>query len=156
MKQHQYQTSLVWTGNIGEGTQSYRSYNRAYTISVKGKSDILGSSDPAFLGDASRHNPEEMLVMSLSSCHMLWYLHLCAEAGVIVIDYQDNAVGFMQENADGSGQFTKVVLHPAVKVKDPAMMEMANELHEKAHEMCFIARSCNFPVFIAQSSTPEA
>lgn len=155
MKIHQYNTALTWTGNKGEGTSSYRAYDRAFTVAIAGKPDLLGSSDTAFLGDASRYNPEEMLVMSLSSCHMLWYLHLCADAGVVVIDYQDHAVGYMQQNADGSGQFTKVILNPKVKVTDSSMEEQASKLHEKAHEMCFIARSCNFPVII-ESSTPSA
>jgi len=150
MKIHQYNTALTWTGNKGKGTSNYRAYDRSYTVSIPGKPDLLGSSDTAFLGDASRYNPEEMLVMSLSSCHMLWYLHLCADAGIVVVDYQDHAVGYMQQHADGSGQFTKVILNPLVKVEDSSMTAQASKLHEKAHEMCFIARSCNFPVLIAQ------
>ncbi len=104
------------------------------------------SSDPSFRGDKSKHNPEELLVASLSSCHMLWYLHLCSDAGIVVTSYQDAATGTMEENPDGSGQFTEVVLHPVVELTDAAKAGLARELHHKVSQMCFIARSCNFPV----------
>lgn len=147
MKTHHYNTSLKWTGNTGNGTKNYASYTRDYDISAKGKSVIKGSSDPAFRGDSSRYNPEEMLLASLSSCHMLWYLHLCSEAGVIVVSYTDEAYGEMEETANGSGRFTKVILRPNVVVAAESMKEKADELHKKANEMCFIANSCNFPVY---------
>lgn len=145
-KEHQYKTDLVWTGNKGSGTMDYRSYDREYTISIDGKADILGSSDSVFMGDKSRHNPEDLLVSSLSSCHMLWYLHLCASNGIVVIDYKDNAVGVMKENPDGSGKFTEVTLYPMVTISDAAQIDKANALHVEANKMCFIANSCNFPV----------
>lgn len=145
-KEHQYQTSLVWAGNKGSGTIDYRSYDRSYVISIDHKPDILGSSDSAFLGDKTKHNPEDMLVSSLSSCHMLWYLHLCAQNGVVVLDYKDHAVGKMTEQADGSGFFSEVILHPVVTISDAADTEKATALHEQANKMCFIAKSCNFPV----------
>jgi organic hydroperoxide reductase OsmC/OhrA len=145
-KEHQYQTSLVWAGNKGSGTIDYRSYDRSYVISIDHKPDIQGSSDSTFLGDKTKHNPEDMLVSSLSSCHMLWYLHLCAQNGVVVLDYKDNAVGKMTEQADGSGFFTEVILHPIVTISDAGDTDKANALHEDANKMCFIAKSCNFPV----------
>lgn len=145
-KQHNYATTITWTGNKGEGTNDYRNYERSHTLSIEGKQDILCSSDTPFRGDGSKHNPEDMLLASLSSCHMLWYLHLCADAGVIVTDYVDQATGTMEELATGGGHFTEVVLHPVVTIKDAAMIEKANALHDKAHEKCFIANSCNFPV----------
>jgi organic hydroperoxide reductase OsmC/OhrA len=146
MKQHHYQTSLKWTGNTGTGTISYRAYERAHEVSVEGKPVILASSDPSFRGDRSRYNPEEMLVMSLSSCHMLWFLHLCSDAGVVVIEYTDNATGTMEETATGGGRFQTVVLHPHVVVSEQQMVAKLSDLHHQAHEMCFIANSCNFPV----------
>lgn len=146
MKKHHYKTTMNWTGNTGEGTKDYKSYERSYTITVNGKPEIQGSSDPAFRGDRTKYNPEEMLVASLSSCHMLWYLHLCSEAGIIVLDYVDIAEGEMSEEANGSGRFISVTLNPSVIVKESAMIERANALHKKANEMCFIANSCNFPV----------
>lgn len=146
MKQHLYKTTVTWTGNKGSGTSDYRKYERSHTISAEGKSDILCSSDPAFRGDKTKYNPEDILVGSLSGCHMLWYLHLCAENGVVVTNYTDHASGIMAENADGSGQFSEVTLSPQVTVQDASMIAKANALHEKAHAMCFIARSVNFPV----------
>ena len=144
--QHQYKLKIKWTGNNGSGTSGYREYDRSHSILVEHKVEIHGSSDPAFLGDKSKHNPEELLVASIASCHMLWYLHLCAEAGIIIVDYIDNATGIMLETPDGGGRFTEVTLHPVVKVKEISMIEKANELHDRAHELCFIANSVNFPV----------
>jgi organic hydroperoxide reductase OsmC/OhrA len=145
-KKHHYNTTIRWTGNKGSGTINYKNYERSHTISIENKSNILGSSDPAFRGDKTKHNPEDLLVSSLSSCHMLWYLHLCSEAGGIVIDYIDNATGIMIETLNGGGKFIEVTLHPVVLVKEDAMIDKANELHGKAHELCFIANSVNFPV----------
>lgn len=144
--QHHYQTTVTWTGNSGSGTSGYRDYQRNHTIHAEHKQEIAGSSDPAFRGDPGRYNPEELLLASLSSCHMLWYLHLCAEGGVIVTAYSDQARGVMTETANGSGQFTEVILNPTVRVLDSFMAARARELHKKANEMCFIARSVNFPV----------
>lgn len=144
--QHHYKATIKWTGNKGAGTTSYRAYEREHTISIDNKPDISGSSDPAFRGDKTRHNPEDLLVSSLSACHMLWYLHLCADNGVVVVDYSDNATGTMQETEDGGGHFTEVTLNPVVTVTDKSMIDKANELHKKANELCFIANSVNFPV----------
>ncbi len=144
--QHKYLLSVKWTGNKGLGTADYRAYERSHTVSIGNKTDIYCSSDPAFRGDMSKHNPEELFVASISTCHMLWYLHVCAEAGVIVMDYTDNAEGTMQETIDGGGHFTEVILNPVVIVKNKAMITKANELHVKANDLCFIANSCNFPI----------
>lgn len=145
-KTHAYRTTLYWNAHDGEGTTNYRSYRRDFTISSGDKSHIHGSSDPAFRGDASRYNPEELLVASLSSCHMLWYLHLCATNGIVVTEYRDDASGEMRENGDGSGEFVKVVLRPDVTLREGSDEAKARELHHRAHELCFIARSVNFPV----------
>lgn len=144
--QHQYKLLVEWTGNKGEGTSSYRSYERSHTILIDQKADILGSSDSAFRGDKTRHNPEELLVASLSSCHMLSYLHVCVVAGVVVTAYVDHATGTMAETSNGGGHFTEVTLNPVVTVRDNSMIDKANELHKKASELCFIANSVNFPV----------
>lgn len=145
-KQHHYNATIVWTGNSGTGTDNYKSYERSHKIIIENKSDILCSSDPAFRGDKTKHNPEELLLSAVSSCHMLWYLHLCSEAGVVVVDYTDSATGIMDEGSNGSGRFTKVTLNPVVTVTENAMVDKANELHKKANEFCFIANSVNFPV----------
>lgn len=148
-KQHQYAVSVAWTGNDGVGTQSYGSYRRDHEIGAPGKPTIPASSDPAFRGDRARYNPEELLVASLSSCHMLWYLHLCAINGIIVLDYRDQASGTMQEEADGGGTFVRVVLKPRVAIAEGGDRDKALALHEKAHHLCFIARSVRFPVDVA-------
>ncbi|WP_256005908.1 OsmC family protein [Pedobacter deserti] len=145
-KKHQYQATVEWTGNLGSGTFNYTSYKRDHLIQAPGRPAIECSSDSAFRGDAKRYNPEELLLSSVSSCHMLWYLHLCAEAGIIVLEYRDEASGLMLENSDGSGAFKEIVLKPKVKVANADMLGKAEELHKKANEFCFIARSLNFPV----------
>ncbi len=146
MPHHHYNLNLEWTGNRGSGTTGYRNYDRSHTVSAEGKPLIFASSDPAFRGDPARYNPEELLVASISSCHMLWYLHLCAEAGIIVLKYADRAHGIMEESATGSGAFKEVTLRPLVVVSETAMIEPARELHHRANAMCFIANSLNFPV----------
>jgi organic hydroperoxide reductase OsmC/OhrA len=145
-RQHRYALTVTWTGNNGQGTSSYTAYDRSHTVQADHKIAIPGSSDPAFRGDAARYNPEELLVASLSSCHMLWYLHLCAEAGIVVTAYSDRATGTMVETADGGGHFSEVTLHPVVTVKEEGMVNIANALHQKANKLCYIANSCNFPI----------
>jgi len=140
-KEHRYRCSIAWTGNTGAGTESYKAYGRDHTINAGAKAEIAGSSDPAFRGDASRWNPEDMLVASASTCHMLWYLHLCAVNRVVVLDYRDEAEGIMLEEADGSGAFSRIVLHPQVKLSPASSEEKARELHHEAHKMCFVANS---------------
>jgi organic hydroperoxide reductase OsmC/OhrA len=145
-KEHHYAVTVDWTGNKGSGTSGYAAYARAHEIRSGGKPTIPGSSDPSFRGDPARYNPEELLVASLAGCHMLWYLHLCSVAGIVVTTYVDRAEGTMIEEADGGGRFTGVVLKPEVTVKPGADLAKARELHAAAHKLCFIARSVNFPV----------
>ena len=129
----------------GEGTSGYAKYSRNHSISAAGKPEILGSSDPLFRGDASRYNPEELLVASLSACHLLWYLHLCAVNRITVVEYCDDAEGAMEESADGGGRFVRVELRPKVTLS-AGDRDRALALHDEAHHHCFIARSVNFPV----------
>lgn len=145
-KQHHYAVRVVWTGNMGTGTDSYRGYERTHEITATGKPGINGSADPAFRGDPARWNPEELLVASLSACHKLWYLGLCSQAGVVVTSYEDDAEGVMVEETSGAGQFTSVTLRPRITISAKSDEAVARSLHHRAHEMCFIARSMNFPV----------
>ena len=145
MAEHAYKASIVWTGNQGEGTTTYRAYTRDYDIAADGKPVIKGSADPSYMGDASRYNPEDMLVASVSACHMLWYLHLCAVKGVVIQSYEDHAEGRMAVQKDGAGEFSEIVLRPQITIS-AGDRSIAEAMHEKAHEMCFIARSVNFPV----------
>jgi organic hydroperoxide reductase OsmC/OhrA len=147
VKEHRYITETTWVGNHGTGTATYQAYSRDHEISAPGKlAPIPGSSDPHFRGNRSRYNPEELLVASLSTCHMLWMLHLCSTAGIVVTDYTDKAEGVMQENPDGSGKFISVTLHPRITITDPSKAEETRALNGRVHDFCFIARSVNFPV----------
>jgi organic hydroperoxide reductase OsmC/OhrA len=146
VRTHHYAVSVNWTGNQGTGTSAYRAYSRDHEVIAAGLTSIMGSSDAAFRGDPTRWNPELELTAALSQCHMLWYLHLCAEAGVVVLSYSDEAVGTMEESASGSGRFTEVVLRPRVRIASTGMLEPAYRLHAQAHQKCFIANSVNFPV----------
>lgn len=146
MKRHNYHLAVEWTGNDGAGTANYRSYRRDHVVSAGAKPPIAASSDPAFRGDAARYNPEELLVASLSGCHLLWYLHLCAVNGIVVTAYRDTAEGEMAETPDGAGEFTHVTLRPAVTIAAGGDPAKARALHEEVHRFCFIARSVKFPV----------
>jgi organic hydroperoxide reductase OsmC/OhrA len=143
---HRYELKLVWTGNRGEGTASYRAYGRDHEVAADGRPPIPASSDPAFRGDAARWNPEQLLVAALSECHLLSYLHLCSVSDVVVVAYEDQPDGVMTETEDGGGRFTEVTLRPEVTVAEASMADTALELHDRANELCFIASSVNFPV----------
>ena len=144
--EHRYTANVSWTGNLGQGTRTYKGYARHFDITCPGKPTILGSADSAYLGDSDRHNPEDLLVAALAACHMLWYLHLCAVEKVEVAAYRDAADGAMRANPDGSGEFEKVTLRPHVTITGGSCAETAMSLHQRASTMCFIARSVNFPV----------
>lgn len=143
---HHYATSTLWTGNLGSGTSSYRAYSREHEISAPGKATLQASADPAFRGDPALYNPEDLFLASLSSCHMLWYLALCAQAGVTVTDYRDEARGEMEELPVGSGRFTEVTLRPTVTITADSDPDKATELHHQAHDNCYIANSVSVPV----------
>jgi organic hydroperoxide reductase OsmC/OhrA len=145
-KEHQYQLTVEWTGNRGEGTSSYRSYDRDHEISAEHAETIAGSSDPHFRGNPSRWNPEQLLVASASQCHMLSYLHQAAVNGVVVTKYVDHPTAVMTEDGEGGGRFTDITLHPVVTVADEAMVETAERLHEDANRTCFVASSLAVPV----------
>jgi len=146
LTRHEYKIQVAWSGNDGTGTRSYAGYRRDHTIRSAGKPVLAGSADPAFRGDAARYNPEDLLVASLAACHMLSYLHLCADAGVDVTAYRDDAGGVLSLNSDGTGAFSEVTLRPRVTVAAESDAALARALHEEAHRRCFIAASVNFPV----------
>ena len=142
---HHFSAKVTWTGAAKGTTSSYESYSRDHLIEIPGKPPIAGSADTVFRGDASRHNPEDLLVMSLSTCHMLTYLAQAARAGVHVLGYTDEAAGTMQMK-DGKMRFTDVSLHPQVVIAADSDPDTAQQLHHLAHEHCFVASSVNFPV----------
>ncbi|MDR9403423.1 MAG: OsmC family protein [Halothece sp. Uz-M2-17] len=145
-KVHHYSAQITWKGNQGQGTANYRGYQRCYEIKIDNKPTLQGSADPAFLGDPSLYNPEELLVASLSACHLLWYLHFCADSSIIVTGYIDQPVGTMIQTPEGKGYFSEVILRPLVTIQSPDKIELAKQLHHQAHDYCFIANSVNFSV----------
>ena len=145
---HSYNTRITWTGNSGSGTSAYSAYERSHTIDIEYKPTIAASSDKAFRGDATKHNPEDLFLSSIAGCHMLWYLHLCADQGIVVESYVDQASGIMETAADGSGKFVRIVLRPAVVLNDKSKAAAALALHKKAHQLCFLANSVNFDILI--------
>ena len=142
---HKYTLKINWTGNLGVGTKDYAAYSRNYTISAKNKIDILASSDTIFRGDDNRHNPEELFLASISSCHMLWYLHLCSDAGIRVTEYTDEPIGILSLNTN-NGCFTSVTLNPVITITNINQTDLAETLHTEANKKCFIANSCNFTI----------
>ena len=145
-KQHDYTARVEWTGNRGEGTRTYRGYDRTWDIATPGKPLIHCSNDPLLGGDPGLPNPEDLLLASLSACHMLWYLHLASVAGIVVTAYQDNPVGVGETNPNGAGRFVSATLKPQITVQAGADLAEAEAIHHRIHEFCFIARSVNFPV----------
>jgi organic hydroperoxide reductase OsmC/OhrA len=143
---HDYKARLVWDGNLGTGTTTYTGYGRKYRLQIDGKPDIIGSADPMFRGDANAYNPEDLFVAALSSCHLLSYLALCARSKINVVAYEDNATGVLQLRPDGGGIFESVTLKPVVTLAPGSDEKRALELHETAHDLCFIAASVRIPV----------
>lgn len=148
---HRYEAHLTWTGSRSHAdAASFASHERSYRLEAPGKPAIAGSCDAVFRGDAARWNPEDLLVASLSACHHLWYMGLCAATGIVVLAYEDDADGDMtEENVGGAGQFVRVTLRPRVTLASGADRDKALALHDAAHRNCFVARSVNFPVEVA-------
>ena len=145
-KLHDFISKIVWTGNRGEGTRTYKGYDRTWDIALPGKKIISCSNDPLLGGDTGKMNPEDLLISALSACHMLWYLHLASSAGIVVTAYSDDPVGHGETLPNGAGRFLSAVLRPKISVQEGANLELAAELHQNVHAFCFIARSVNFPV----------
>jgi organic hydroperoxide reductase OsmC/OhrA len=145
-KLHDFVSTIVWTGNRGEGTRTYKGYDRTWDIALPGKDIIHCSNDPLLGGDPTKMNPEDLLISALSACHMLWYLHLASKAGIVVTGYSDHPVGHGETLPNGAGRFLSAVLRPAISVQVGADLALAAALHQKVHAFCFIARSVNFPV----------
>ena len=145
-KLHNFLSSIIWTGNRGEGTRAYSGYDRTWDIALPGKEIIHCSNDPMLGGDPAKMNPEDLLISALSACHMLWYLHLASKAGIVVTGYRDDPMGYGETLANGAGRFLSAVLRPTISVVEGTDLKIAAELHHKVDEYCFIARSVNFPV----------
>jgi organic hydroperoxide reductase OsmC/OhrA len=145
--EHEYASHLVWDGAPAAGEKwSYASYGREYHIEIRGKPDLRGSADPVFRGDATRHNPEDLFVAAISSCHLLSYLALCARKGVRVLAYEDEARGVLKLDSSGGGKFETVTLYPHVTIDSEEHRALAMQLHDEAHRQCFIANSSSVPI----------
>lgn len=153
---HDHSAHLVWTGSNGIGTANYGSYQRSYTIDIDGKPLLRGSAHPRFRGDAARHDPEDLFLAAIASCHMLSYLGLCARRNVRVLAYEDRASGILALHATGGGRFTEVALRPVVTLAHGADENLARELHHAAHDGCFIANSCSVPIIVNATVALEA
>jgi organic hydroperoxide reductase OsmC/OhrA len=145
-KDHDFTARIRWTGNRGDGTRTYRGYDRTWNIETEGKAPVECSNDPMLGGDPAKHNPEDLLIASLASCHMLWYLHLASTAKITVQSYVDDPVGHGESEPDGTGRFLAATLRPRIEVPKGTDLEKAEALHREVHKYCFIARSVNFPV----------
>ncbi len=156
MSDHSYTTHIVWTGNTGRGTADYRAYLRTWDVAVPGKARIHCSNDPLLGGDPTKMNPEDMLLSALSACHMLWYLHYAADVGITVLSYEDTPIGMGEVGHGGAGRFVSATLRPVITVQMGADLDLAHALHHRIHEVCFIARSVNFPVSYAPEIRTEA
>ncbi|TXI03202.1 MAG: OsmC family peroxiredoxin [Rhizobium sp.] len=143
---HSYVSHIVWTGNRGEGTAHYRGYDRTWDIAVPGKPVIHCSNDPLLGGDRAKMNPEDLLLSALSACHMLWYLHFASDAGIVVLSYEDRPIGTGEVGPGGAGRFISATLRPRISLRPGADLDVANAIYHRIHEVCFIARSVNFPV----------
>ena len=146
MTEHLYESRIEWTGDRGDGTRSYRGYDRSWEINTAGKPVIACSNDPLLGGDPARPNPEDLLLSSLAACHMLWYLHLASTAGIVVRRYTDQPVGVGETERNGAGRFLRATLRPLIEVERGADLARAEAIHHEVHQYCFIARSVNFPV----------
>lgn len=146
LREHLYNLKVRWTGNKGSGTSDYKAYERSHSIWVDGKPELQASSDKVFRGDHTRYNPEELLIAAVSGCHMLWYLHLCADNGIVVLEYEDLPDGVMEELDNGGGHFKVITLNPFITISENSDLAKATALHEMANKKCFISQSLNFPV----------
>ena len=144
-KQHDYISLIEWTGDRGQGTKTYRGYDRTWEVRTPGKPVITCSNDPLLGGDPTLHNPEDLLLSSLSACHMLWYLHLASSAGIVVRGYSDTPVGVGESTPDGAGRFLRATLRPHIIVEPDADLAKADAIHHDIHKVCFIARAVIFP-----------
>ncbi len=149
MTSHTYTSRIVWTGNTGQGTSGYRAYARTWDVAVPGKAVIQCSNDPLMGGDPGRMNPEDLLLSALSACHMLWYLHYASEAGLTVTAYEDAPEGLGEVLRGGAGRFVAATLRPVITLAAGADLAAAEAIHHRIHEVCFVARSVNFPISIS-------
>jgi organic hydroperoxide reductase OsmC/OhrA len=149
--EHLFEGDLRWTG---QSTQRDGKLHlvRLFDIEFPGKAPLSGSSPEVFHGDNRHHNPETLMVSSLMACHHLTYLAVCERSGISITSYTDHGIGKLTMR-DGKMRMVEVVLRPQVRIVDPAQLERATALHEKAHANCFMSNSVNFEVRIEPTVT---
>lgn len=145
MAEVHFYARLVWSGGALGPTRSVEGYSREFRAEFEGKPALRGSADPAFHGDPTLYNPEDLLLSSIAACHMLSYLAVCAHAGIGVRSYEDAAAATLARR-DGKIRFVDVLLRPRVVLEPGSEIEKARALHEKAHSICVVVNSVNFPV----------
>lgn len=155
VKHHDYTSTITWTGNTGTGTSAYRAYERTWDITTPNKPIVHCSNDPLLGGNPELPNPEDLLISAVSACHMLWYLHLASNAGIIVQAYTDSPIAVGEVASSGAGRFVSVTLKPTIKLSENSDLKVADAIHQEIHQYCFIARSLNFPVTFEATYTSD-
>ena len=143
---HLFQAEVSWTSSQAQEDSTKRIYSKSHQIKIEGKPILNVSAAKAFKGDPELYNPEDLLLSSLVSCHMMSYLYVCAQNNIEVLEYSDNAEAILETFTGASGRFVEVRLNPKVKISNLHKIELAVDLHKKANQLCFIANSCNFPI----------
>ncbi|HEY0104773.1 MAG TPA: OsmC family protein [Rhizomicrobium sp.] len=145
----EHHASVRWTRASSDFT--YEGYNRAHTVTFKnGAVALPGSAAPAFRGEPDRVDPEEAFVASLSACHMLTFLAICARKRLTVDAYEDDAVGHLEKDANGKLWVSRVTLHPRISFApgtSPSAAQLS-EIHHLSHDECFIANSVRTDVSV--------
>ena len=143
---HLFKASINWTSSQNQQQSEKKFYSKSHKIKLEGKPILIVSAAKAFKGNPELYNPEDLLLSSLVSCHMMSYLYVCSQNGIEVLEYSDNAEATLEVSPDGSGRFVEVTLNPKITISNSNQIQQALDLHQKANQLCFIANSCNFPV----------
>lgn len=143
---HHFDLELNWSSDFNDLSSEHVRVNKNHIVAIQHKPVLHISAAKAFKGDADLYNPEDLLLSSIASCHMMSYLYCCSQENIVIKSYSDKATGILEVNMDGSGNFVRVVLNPVVIIEDSEKVELARLLHVRANKLCFIANSCNFPV----------
>jgi organic hydroperoxide reductase OsmC/OhrA len=141
-----FKAKLSWRLKEESTFATAKNYTKSHSIAIEGKELLQVSAAKAFKGDASLYNPEDLLLSSVVSCHMMSYLYVCQQNRIEILSYHDNAEATLEILDNGGGRFIEVRLFPTVIVKEKKQIQLALLLHQKANELCFIANSCNFPI----------
>ena len=144
---HLFKVKLDWLLSPKKEFQSTpKLFYKNHSIAIAGKPDLELSAAKAFKGDPSLYNPEDLLLSSVVSCHMMSYLYVCSQNGIEVVSYSDAAEATLEVDETGAGRFVEVRLYPKVVISSKEKIDLAIDLHKKANKLCFIANSCNFPI----------